>query len=70
MDMTAGAATTNPLVGTWKVVSFQFEFEDASRRSDVYDNPCGFIIVTADGRFTAILADGARSPARVMAGRP
>jgi hypothetical protein len=49
MDMTAGAATTNPLVGTWKVVSFQFEFEDASRRSDVYDNPCGFIIVPQMG---------------------
>jgi hypothetical protein len=62
MDVTAGDATTNPLVGTWKVVSFQFEFEEASRRSDVYEKPCGFIIVTADGRFTAILADGARSP--------
>ena len=60
--MTVTGNGTNPLVGTWKVASFQLEFQDAGRRSDVCEKPSGFIVVTADGRFTVILADGARLP--------
>jgi hypothetical protein len=62
IDMTVTANGTNPLVGTWKVVSFQLEIQDTGRRSDVYEKPTGFIVATADGRFTAILADSARLP--------
>ena len=61
--MTVTGNGTNPLVGTWKVASFQLEFQDTGRRSDVCEKPGGFIVVTADGRFTVILAEaGARLP--------
>lgn len=47
------------MVGTWKLVAFQFEFEDGERR-DAYADACGSLIITADGRMAAILADNAR----------
>ncbi len=53
------SSSDNPLVGTWKVVSFQLEFQDTGRRANVYEKPCGVIVATAD-RFTAVLADEAR----------
>jgi Lipocalin-like domain len=59
--MTGTSSRDNPLVGTWKVVSFQLEFQDTGRRANVYEKPCGVIVATAD-RFTAVLADEARLP--------
>lgn len=51
-------ATSNPLLGTWKLTSFQFETEDGGERRDVYDaHPVGFLILT-ERRFTAILTAG------------
>lgn len=39
--------TPNPLVGTWKLVSFQFESEGSDERFDAYDDhPEGFAIFT------------------------
>ena len=55
----SGAETSNPLVGTWKLVAFQVEFENHERQ-DAYDKPCGSLIITADGRMLALLADNAR----------
>ena len=47
--MTPLPGAANPLVGTWKLVSFQFEAEGSNERLDVYDeHPVGFIILTAD----------------------
>ena len=46
----SGAETSNPLVGTWKLVAFQVEFENLERQ-DAYDKPCGSLIITADGRW-------------------
>ena len=57
----SGAETSNPLVGTWKLVAFQVEFENHERQ-DAYDKPCGSLIITADGRMLTLLADNGRQP--------
>jgi len=50
--------TSNPLLGTWKLISFQFAPEDGGERRDVYDaRPLGFLILT-ERRFTTILTAG------------
>src|SRR5262245_51786158 len=54
-----GTETSNPLVGTWKLVAFQIEFED-NERQPVYSEPCGSLIITPDGRMLTVLADNAR----------
>ena len=44
MEDTSGA---NQLVGTWKLVSIQFEFEDTRERVDMYGpNPLGYLVLT------------------------
>jgi hypothetical protein len=49
---------SHPLLGTWKLVSFQVVPEDGGERRDVYDaHPRGFLILT-DRRFTAVLTAG------------
>jgi Lipocalin-like domain len=44
----------------WKLVSFEFEFESGHREA-AYDDAKGSLIITADGRFVAIVADNART---------
>jgi Lipocalin-like domain len=47
----------NPLLGTWKLISFQVATEDGERH-DVYDaHPLGFLIIS-ERRFTALLTAG------------
>ncbi len=54
--MTQATSAPNPLVGTWKLVSFHFEAEGSDERLDVYDeHPVGFIIFTADWRVLALI---------------
>jgi Lipocalin-like domain len=61
--MTQSGSVPNPIVGTWKVVSFQFEFEGTDERRDVYDeHPAGFIIITAEGRMMTVVTAGVRAP--------
>ncbi len=50
---------SNPLIGTWKLVSFQTEFENGERE-DLYEQAAGYLIISHDGRMFAILADSAR----------
>jgi hypothetical protein len=52
-------AVAESLIGSWKLVSFEFEFEDGQRHA-AYDDAKGYLIITPDGRFVAILADNAR----------
>jgi Lipocalin-like domain len=53
---------SNPLLGTWKLVSFQFAIEDTGERGDVYDaHPIGILILT-ERRFTTILTAGNQPP--------
>ena len=52
------------LIGTWKVVSFDNEFQDGSPRRALYgEHPTGFVILTADGRMVAIVEGEGRRPA-------
>ena len=52
--------TPNPLVGTWKLVSFQFESEGSDKRFDAYDeHPEGFAIFT-EARVLFLLTAGNR----------
>jgi hypothetical protein len=60
--MTEFVGEANPLIGTWKLLSLQFEFADTNERRDAYDQPSGFLIITADGRMMTVLADNARLP--------
>ncbi len=49
------------LVGTWRLVSFFVENMDTGERSAAYgERPNGFIIATAEGRFTAIVTGQGR----------
>ena len=52
------------LVGTWKLVSFENEFQDGTeRRSMMGTAPIGYIIFTPEGRMMSIVeAEGRRSP--------
>src|SRR5262245_18849692 len=60
--MTPLPSAPNPLVGTWKLVSFQFEAEGRNERLDVYDeHPVGFIIFTADWRVLALVTASERA---------
>jgi Lipocalin-like domain len=52
-------AVAESLIGPWKLVSFEFEFEDGQRQA-AYDDAKGSLIITPDDRFVAILADDAR----------
>ena len=52
--------TPNPLVGSWKLVSFQFESEGSDKRFDAYDeHPEGFAIFT-EARVSFLLTAGDR----------
>jgi hypothetical protein len=54
------------LIGTWKLLSFDNEFQDGRPRSATLlygQNPTGFIILTAEGRMMAIVEGEGRKPA-------
>ncbi len=54
--------TPNSLVGVWKVLSFQIEFEDGGERDEPYGAPpIGYVVLT-EQRLTAIIT----SPKRTM----
>ncbi len=53
----------SPHLGTWKLVSMQFVFDDNGERVDVYGaSPTGFISLGSDGRMMGIItaANGER----------
>ena len=53
------------LIGTWKILSFDNEFQDGSPRRALYgQNPSGYIILTAEGRMVAIFEGEVRKPAK------
>jgi lipocalin-like protein len=58
------------LVGTWQVVSLQFEFADTGEcRDTLGPNPSGFLILTDNGRLMVILASPARAAPKSEADR-
>ena len=49
-------------MGTWKIVSFQFEVEGTGERRNVYDeHPIGVNVITAEGRFLTLLTASNRA---------
>src|SRR5271168_4153461 len=57
----ANPADSKPLVGVWKLLSFENEFQDGSpRRSTFGEHPSGYIIFTSEGRMMAVLEAEAR----------
>ena len=57
------------LVGTWKLVSMQFEFEDDEERVDIYGPaPLGYMILTEDGRVIVLVTASGRTPPKDDAG--
>jgi hypothetical protein len=53
------------LIGTWKILSFDNEFQDGSPRRALYgQNPSGYIVLTAEGRMVAIFEGEGRKPAK------
>lgn len=53
------------LVGNWKLLSFENEFQDGSPRRAVYgQHPTGYIIFTAEGRMAAIIEGEGRKAAK------
>ncbi len=61
--MAQSAGASNPLVGTWKLVSAYWQLEGRDEHRNLYgDNPTGFAILTADGRMMAIITAANRQP--------
>lgn len=53
------------LIGTWKLVSFDIEFQDGSPRRALFgQTPKGFVIFTAEGRMVTIVESEGRKPAK------
>ena len=52
------------LIGIWKLVSWETEWQDGSERAPIYGKkPKGYIIFTAQGRMMAVLeAEGRKVP--------
>lgn len=54
--------TQSPLVGTWKLVSLQFVFDDNGQRVDPHGpHPEGVLIMTPDGHMAGIITSGAEA---------
>ena len=53
------------LVGNWRLVSYEVEFQSTGEHEPVFGkNPTGYIIFTPEGRFMTVLTgDGRKSPA-------
>lgn len=53
------------IVGIWKLLSSESEFQDGSpRRAVMGQNPAGYIVFTAEGRMMAVLEGEGRKPAQ------
>jgi len=58
------AQDASPLVGAWKLLKFDYEFQDGSPRRAVFGaKALGFIIFSPQGRMVAVLeAEGRKAP--------
>ena len=55
--MTELARRTNSPVGTWKLLSFQYEFEDSDQRDESLGaNPVGYLVLTEERLITLMTA--------------
>jgi hypothetical protein len=60
----SSGAERTPLIGVWKLLSYQTEFQDGSpKRATFGEHPSGYIIFTREGRMMAVLeAEGRKAP--------
>jgi hypothetical protein len=57
----SSAAERTPLIGVWKLLSYQTEFQDGTpKRATFGEHPSGYIIFTGEGRMMAVLEAEAR----------
>jgi len=64
LALSSHAAERPALVGVWKLLSFQTEFQDGSpKRATFGEHPRGYIIFTSEGRLMAVIeAEGRKAP--------
>ena len=60
----AVANTASSLIGVWKLLSLENEFQDGSPRRAMYgERPSGYIVFTKEGRMMAVIeGDGRKAP--------
>jgi hypothetical protein len=58
------SADRSALVGVWKLLSYQTEFQDGSPKRAMFgEHPTGYIIFTSEGRLMAVIeAEGRKAP--------
>jgi hypothetical protein len=67
---TVYAQDGNKIVGTWKLVSFDTEFQTSGERKALYGkNPNGYFIFTPEGRAMALITGEGRKAADTDEGR-
>jgi hypothetical protein len=56
-NMAELARRDNPLVGTWKLLSFHYEFDDADERDEPFGaEPVGYLVITEERLITLMTA--------------
>jgi hypothetical protein len=64
LALSSHAAERPTLVGVWKLLSYQTEFQDGSPKQATFgEHPSGYIIFTSEGRMMAVIeAEGRKAP--------
>lgn len=57
-------ADRTALIGVWKLLSYQTEFQDGSPKRALFgEHPTGYIVFTSEGRMMALIeAEGRKAP--------
>jgi hypothetical protein len=60
----SNAADRTTLIGVWKLLSYQTEFQDGTpKRATFGEHPSGYIVFTSEGRMMAVIeAEGRKAP--------
>jgi hypothetical protein len=64
LALSSHASGQPALVGVWKLLSYQSEFQDGSPKRPMFgEHPTGYIVFTAEGRMMAVIeAEGRTAP--------
>jgi hypothetical protein len=64
LALSSHASERPALVGVWKLLSYQTEFQDGSPKRAMFgERPTGYIIFTSEGRLMAVIeAEGRKAP--------
>ena len=59
--------TRAKLVGTWKLISFDIEYQESGKRQTLFGaNPRGYAIFTPEGRMMALITSAGRKPGEAV----